>query len=574
MKLILTLVATIGLVCNSFSQYQAITNVYLINSNGDKPIEKASILIKNNLIEKVGPSRKIKIPEGAVVHDLRGKYVIPGLVDGHIHFFQSGGLYTRPDAIDLDHVYSYEKEQQYINDQLERTFERYLRSGITGVADVGGGMWNFDVRDKAGLSKKAPRVIVAGPLISTIDRPKLDRGDPPIVKVTNNDEVDALVDKLATAKADLIKIWFIAFEELDFEKNLLLVKRTIDRSHAAGIRVAVHATELETARASVIAGADILVHSIDDAVVDDDFIEAIKKAGTIYTPAISVLEGLDRIVSQNLRLNAIDYAVADMTVANSLLDLQHITDDLYPDRLKRWLKDPDAFVEFSKKGIDYAKANVKKLQDAGVTIATGTDAGNPGTWHGTSIFREFQLLSEAGLSPEEILVNTTLNGAKLMGFENQTGSIENGKFADLVVLNQNPLTTLENTADIHAVMKDGKLYPITDLLVPTPEEVVQRQLVAYNQKDLEAFIACYADDVQIFSHPDELILEGKNEMRKRYTERFKSSNLHAQVVNRIVVGNKVIDHENVIGIDESVVNAVATYEVRNGAIKKVWFISE
>lgn len=555
------------------SDIKALVGGYLINSNGDKPIETATIIINGNKIEAVGQKSRVDIPKDAEVIDLAGRFIIPGLVDAHMHFFQSGGLYTRPDGIDLNAYYPYEKEQEYIKANLEKTLARYLRSGITGVADVGGGMWNFEVREIANQTELAPRVVVAGPLISTVDRIKLDIGDPPIVKVTSIEEVDSLVNTLVAAKADLIKIWFIVSPDLDFESNLNLIKRTINQGHANGIRVAVHATQLSTAKESVRAGADILVHSVDDAEVDDEFIQLLKEKGTIYTSSMAVLEGYKKIMSQDLALSNNDYEIADPIIMNNLLDLQHIPEGIIPERLADLLDDPDDVIERSDGWVKMAKTNLKKLQDAGVTIATGTDAGNPGTFHGSAIYREFELMTEAGLSPNQIIVNSTLNGSKLMGLDNQIGSLEVGKLADMVILNSNPMEDISNTSDISVVVKNGNLYEPDQILPPTPTDVVQKQVLAYNQRDLNRFLSFYSDDVQMLDKSNKLILEGKEEMEKRYRDRFKSKNLHVEIVNRSVIDNKVVDAESVTGIDDDVVRATAVYEITDGLISKVWIIS-
>jgi len=109
---------------------------------------------------------------------------------------------------------------------------------------------------------------------------------------------------------------------------------------------------------------------------------------------------------------------------------------------------------------------LKKLEDAGVTIAAGTDAGNIGTIHGPALFREFQLMKEAGLTPMQILNCATANAAKLFGGDTGThlGHVENGYFADLVILNSNPLEDIARASDIDTVIKDGVIYPADSIL--------------------------------------------------------------------------------------------------------------
>jgi len=137
-----------------------------------------------------------------------------------------------------------------------------------------------------------------------------------------------------------------------------------------------------------------------------------------------------------------------------------------PDRVKAALADPKAALDKINKTYEVALPNLKKLQDAGVTIAAGTDAGNIGTIHGPALFREFQLMKEAGLTPMQILQCATANAAKLFGGETgaRIGKIENGYFADLVVLNSNPLDDIKNSSDIDTVIKNGVLYQADSIL--------------------------------------------------------------------------------------------------------------
>lgn len=109
-----------------------------------------------------------------------------------------------------------------------------------------------------------------------------------------------------------------------------------------------------------------------------------------------------------------------------------------------------------------------------------------------------------------------------------------------------------------------------------PEDVVQRQLIAYNAKDLEAFLAQYAEDVREYRPPDrDPFLQGKAAFRAYYGEkRFVLPSLHAEVVQRMVVGNKVADHERITGIRETPVEGIALYEVVGGLIRNVWFYSD
>src|SRR5260370_6126177 len=143
-----------------------------------QPSTNTSIIIDGDRIERIAP----KILEtGTRVIDCKGKFILPGYIDTHIHFFQSADLFTRPDIVNLNSVRPYRDEVAWIKSHLDDTFARYLRSGITSVVDVGGPFWNFDVRKRANSTAEAPRVAVAGPLISSVARPHLDLSHPPDV---------------------------------------------------------------------------------------------------------------------------------------------------------------------------------------------------------------------------------------------------------------------------------------------------------------------------------------------------------------------------------------------------------
>ncbi len=219
--------------------------------------------------------------------------------------------------------------------------------------------------------------------------------------------------------------------------------------------------------------------------------------------------------------------------------------------------------------------NLKMMQDGGAIVAAGTDAGNIGTLHGPTIHREFELMAESGLTPREILVNATRNAALVFAAEPEMGTVAKGKFADFLVLDADPLTDVANLQRIHRVVKGGVVLDPAHILPPSPETVVQRQVEAYNARDIEAFLSFYADDVVIRRLPSgEIAWDNKEAMRPRYAKRFaENPELFCTITQRIVHGDWVVDHELVTGVKgRPRVRAVATYEVRNGLIRNVWFL--
>jgi imidazolonepropionase-like amidohydrolase len=454
------LLVTVTLRAEKFS----LVGATAINPADGKVLPNATVMIDGDKIERVAMGKQEAATLGKQISCV-GKFILPGYIDTHVHFFQSADLFTRPDGADFNSVRPYKDEVAWIKSHLDDTFARYIRSGITSVVDVGGPMWNFEVRKKANATAKAPRVAVAGPLISSVSREKLDLGDPPIVKIDTPDQAREFVRKLAEQKPDLVKIWYIVDKDHPVESFRPIVRATVEESHAHKIRVAVHATELETARAAVEEGADILVHSVVDKPIDEAFVKLLKDRHIILCPTFVVFERYGRTFSHQLNLTAEEQKWGNPEVIVTL-DVTKIPQDKLPQRVKDALADPKAALDKIKKTYDVALPNLKKLEDAGVTIAAGTDAGNIGTIHGPALFREFQLMKEAGLTPMQILQCATANAAKLFGGDTgaHVGKIENGSFADLVILNSNPVEDIARASDIDTVLKNGVAYPADSIL--------------------------------------------------------------------------------------------------------------
>ena len=464
MKFSLSVVVVLLCVATLRAEKISLVGATVINPGDGKVLPNATVVINDDKIERVSMGKQDAATLGRQISCM-GKFILPGYIDTHVHFFQSGDLFTRPDGTDLNSVRPYKDEVAWVKNHMNDVFARYLRSGITSVVDVGGPFWNFEVRETANATAKAPRVAVAGPLISSVSREKLDLGDPPIVKIDTPDQARQFVRKLAEQKPDLVKIWYIVDKDHPVESFRPIVRATIEESHAHKIRVAVHATELETARAAVEEGADVLVHSVTDKPVDDAFVKLLKERHTILCPTLVVFERYGRTFSHQLNLTPEEKAWGNPEVIASL-DVTKIPPDKLPDRIKNALAKPNEALDRIKKTYDIALPNLKRLQDAGITIAAGTDAGNIGTIHGPALFREFQLMKEAGLTPMQILQCTTANAAKLFGGDvgAHIGKIENGYFADLVILNSNPVDGIAHASDIDAVIKNGVVYPADSIL--------------------------------------------------------------------------------------------------------------
>jgi imidazolonepropionase-like amidohydrolase len=426
----------------------AVVGATLFDGTGAPPVRDAVLVVSGQRVRAAGPRSAVSIPKGVRIIDGRGRWLVPGLVDAHVHYFQSGGPYTRPDVIDLRAHRPYEREVALIKERLPATFARYLLSGVTTTVDVGGPFWNFEVRDRAAATPLAPRVFVAGPLVSTVDRPQLDLGDPPIIKVTDPGGARELVRREAARRPDLMKVWFIYRPGDDLAAGKAIVSATVEESRAHGLRVAVHATQLETARAAVEAGASVLVHSVTDKPVDEAFVKLLLEREVLYIPTLFVGQGYDLVLSGNFTPTAAEKRLGEPDAIASFEQIKG-----FPEFKPRSAR-PDAG--------RVASANLERLAEAGVKVAAGTDAGNIGTLHGPSLFRELRLMVEAGMSPSAVLVAATRNGGAVAG-PKDLGTLEPGRLADFLLLRGDPLADLANLEDPVAIVKDGRALDLAEL---------------------------------------------------------------------------------------------------------------
>src|SRR6266567_668890 len=328
----------------------ALVGATVINPAGGKVMPNATVVINDDKIESVVIGKQNAEALGKQT-ECAGKFILPGYIDTHIHFFQSGDLFTRPDGADLNSIRPYKDEVAWVKSHVNDVFARYLRSGITSVVDVGGPFWNFEVRKAANATAKAPRVAVAGPLISSVSRPQLDLGDPPIVKIDTPQQAREFVRKLAAQNPDLVKIWYIVDKDHPVDRFRPIVCATVEESHSRKLRDAVHATELETARAAVEDGADVLVHSVIDKPVDDAFVKLLQDRHTILCPTLVVFERYGRTFANKLNLTLEEKAWGNPEVI-ATLDVTKVPRDQLPDRIKTALAKPDDALDRIKKIYD------------------------------------------------------------------------------------------------------------------------------------------------------------------------------------------------------------------------------
>lgn len=551
-----------------------IKNVNVVDVEQKKILKSYNVVAVDGKIISVEKDKMYKLPPGTEVIDGTGKYLIPGLTDAHVHFFQSGGIYARPDAIDLRKIRPYQEEIKWVHTHMEDFLRLYSRAGITSVVDVGSTLNFLAQRDSFINKSYAPTIAMTGPLLTTwVPEVYQNLGnDGPFLEMTSEEGTRKMVRDLIAGKADFIKIWYIVLDsniERGAQKNLPFVKAAIDEAHKYKKKVAVHATERVTAQLSVEAGADFLVHNVDDEVIGNDFTNLLKKNKTVLSPTMVVAGNYGKVLGDFYRYSSDELHLSHPVTVGSLLDYPWPDTALAGRYIRRI--GLSAYQRRRAHEDSILMINLQKLYAAGVTIATGTDAGNTGTQHVGSYFEELKLMKQAGFSNWDLLVASTLNGAKAVGQQDSLGSITKGKIANMVLLNADPLEGFANWRKIDWVISKGKAYKPDSFVVVTPEMLAQQQLNAYNAHDLEAFLESYSDDVEIYNFPDSLMTKGKAQMREQYKFLNNAPGLYCKVINRMMQGNMVIDHEEIWNGGKVRFYGIAIYVIENGKISKVYF---
>ena len=437
---------------------RAIVGATLVDGTGAPPVPNATVLFRAGKIECAG---RCAIPAGVTVIDGRGLWITPGLVDAHVHFSQTGWADGRPDALDVREKHPYEKVEADLTSHPERFFRSHLCSGVTSVFDVGGYAWTVAMAHRQREDTRAPRVAAAGPLLSTVDHWLNLPGEKQLVFIPDADTARKTVRYLAALGADAVKVWYIVTPERKVEDSAAAVLAAGDEAQKAKLPLIVHATGLAEAKVALRAGARFLVHSVDDKPVDDEFLDLAKKNGTIYCPTLTVVGGYLRMYGSVLSHQSpvvddpngcVDAATRAKVAASASVTAPAGLSERMAKR-----KESNAAAERT------SAANLKRVADAGIPIAMGTDAGNPLTLHGPSVYAEMEAMQAAGLTPMQVLIASTGGGARAMGAEKVTGTVEKGKSADLLLVAGDPTKDVANLRKVRYVVRGGVVRSIEEL---------------------------------------------------------------------------------------------------------------
>lgn len=442
---------------------RALTGATLIDGTGTPPVADAVVVMRGGEIDCAGSRDDCPLPEGIGVVDLSGRFLTPGLVDAHVHFSQTGWADGRPDALDVRGEHPYPEVVAGLRREPERFFRAYLCSGVTAVFDVGGYPWTWTLADAAETDDRAPRVAAAGPLLSTWDFWLNLPAERQFVHLADEAAARDGVDYLAAGGADAVKVWFIVTGERPMEEMERAVTAAGERARERGLPLIVHATGLAEAKAALSAGAKVLVHSVWEAPVDDEFLRLAKQAGTVYVPTLTVPNGYQRMFAA-----ALDDRAPEIDDPNGCVDAGTRAKVLSSGDLEAPVDRArlDAGRQRTARQAATAADNLARVHAAGIPVAMGTDAGNPLTLHGPSVYAELEAMQAAGLSAMEVLVAATANGAKAMG-RDDLGTVVSGNKADLAVLAADPAADAAAWRSVTHVVRGGVLRPAGELAAST-----------------------------------------------------------------------------------------------------------
>ncbi len=390
-------------------------NARIIDGDGKEVAAKGYIKVLGGRIVAVGAG-PVEIHPGEPVVDLAGRTVMPGLVNAHGHVGDTRGLQTGA--------------QFYTEANVLHQLRLYASYGVTTVVSLGGDAEaGFKMRDAQSTpALDRARIIVAGPVI-TADTPEAARKE---------------VDRVAAMKPDVIKIRVDDNLGTATKMPIEVATAVIEQAHKHGLRVAAHIFYLADAKALLRAGVDLIAHSIRDLPVDDEVIGLLKARNVCVCPTLMrevstfVYESEPDFFKDPFFLRSADPAILDQLRE--------------PARQAQMRANKSA--QRYKVALEMALANTKKLFDAGVSIAAGTDTGPPARFQGYFEHLELGLLAKAGLKPAEIVASATGTAARCSKLTD-VGFLRPGQWADFIVLTGNPLEDIARTKTIESVYVAG-----------------------------------------------------------------------------------------------------------------------
>jgi imidazolonepropionase-like amidohydrolase len=407
----------------------AIEHVTLIDGLGHPAQKDMTVVVEGDRISAVGPSQLAAPPRDAHRIDGRGRFLMPGLMDVHIHL--RGGVDDPKDAAAARAA-------------AVPALAGFLYAGVTTVYDAGN---QADVilplrADERAGRILSPRIFATGNLITYPG----SHGAAMAVTVSDFEKDKAKLEKqLAEQQPDVIKL---TLEEEGWGARPMipllpvpLMEEIIRWYNLHGVRSTVHVSSELRSEEAIYAGADSLAHPVIQAPVSDSFVKLMAAKKIPFASTLTIGENYSRLVEHPEFLDQALY-VATFSAADRQALKTKVREEY---RTRLW-------TAWMKLMTPVAMENIRKVHDAGGIVALGTDQSS-----GPATQRELELLAAAKIKPLEILTIATHNGAVLLGKADQLGSIEPGKLADLLMLSADPTADVENVKQIVFVMKAGQL---------------------------------------------------------------------------------------------------------------------
>ncbi len=419
-----------------------IGNVTLIDGTGKSPQAGTSVLVRGSRIERIR-NGAIKAPSGARRIDGTGKYLIPGLMDMHVHIrgVPDGNLYVGSQTGDYERVGI-------------QVLQSYLYSGVTSVFDSGNHpdfIMGLREKERSGAIT-SPRLFAAGGIVTA---PGGHGGFEGATLVNDWPEAIAQLDEHIARKPDMVKL---TYEERGWGSrpqipmlDLDLMQRIIEYYNDHGIRATVHASNEIRTREAIFAGVDALSHPMSiRGPITEEFARLMgaKKIPTVST--LTIGENYSRLVDSP---EFLDQPLYEATLEPSEIERLK-TDERNRQKERPW-------TWWMKIMTPIAQENLRMVHEYGGIVVTGTDQSL-----GPALHREMELLVAAGFSPSAVIRCATLNAAIFLGKSDDLGSVEEGKLADLVLLNADPSEDIDNAKRIALVVKDGQVIDRSKLDLP------------------------------------------------------------------------------------------------------------